>query len=413
MKFIDTFSGIGGFAKPLIEAGHECVGFSEINKWAIQVYQNQFPDHHFLGDITKIDADRLPDFDLLVGGFPCQSFSMAGKRGGFDDTRGTLFFELARILKAKRPKWYIFENVKGLISHDNGKTLGTIMQTLWELGYTADYQVLNSKDFGVAQNRERVFIVGTIAEECGTLKEFWHFDYPKKFDYKVKLADILEDEVDEKYYLSEKKLKKILQAMGSVREPTAFAERGRYNEDGKVNQIIEPRFDGLTNTLTSVEKDNQVFVIKRKRNEFGKAIRKDYESGKTKARLKDMRDWQVINQSHSNTLTGVEIDNLILVPEATKKGYTVAMEGDSINLKQEKSKTRRGRVGKGLAATLDKDAQQYTIQNSRARRFTPTEYARLQGFPDNWHEGLSDAQAYKCYGNAVTTKLIKALIKNL
>lgn len=137
-----------------------CVGYSEINKYAIQIYQSKFPEHKNYGDITKINEKELPDFDLFVGGFPCQAFSIAGKRGGFDDTRGTLFFDCARILKEKQPRNFILENVKGLLSHDNGRTFKTIINTLTELGYCVEWQVLNAKNFGVPQNRERVFIVG-------------------------------------------------------------------------------------------------------------------------------------------------------------------------------------------------------------------------------------------------------------
>lgn len=137
-----------------------CVGFSEIDKYATAIYQSHFPTHQAYGDITKINEKELPDFDLLCGGFPCQSFSIAGKRGGFNDTRGTMFFEIARILKHKQPKLLLLENVKGLLSHDEGRTFTTIISTLDELGYDLQWQVLNSKDFGVPQNRERVFIIG-------------------------------------------------------------------------------------------------------------------------------------------------------------------------------------------------------------------------------------------------------------
>lgn len=159
IKYFSTFSGIGGFELGIGDK-HECVGFSEIDKYAIQIYQKHFPEHKNYGNITKINAEELPDFDLLVGGFPCQAFSIAGKRQGFDDTRGTLFFDLARILRAKQPRLFLFENVKGLQSHDNGKTFATIIATLDELGYDCQWQVLNSKNHGVPQNRERVFIVG-------------------------------------------------------------------------------------------------------------------------------------------------------------------------------------------------------------------------------------------------------------
>lgn len=137
-----------------------CIGYSETDKYAIQIYEKHFPKHKNYGDITQIEPSTLPDFDLVVGGFPCQAFSVAGKRRGFDDTRGTLFFDIARILKEKRPRLCLLENVKGLLSHDNGRTFKTIIATLDELGYDIQWQVLNSKNFGVPQNRERVFIVG-------------------------------------------------------------------------------------------------------------------------------------------------------------------------------------------------------------------------------------------------------------
>ena len=141
-----------------------CIGYSEIDKYAIQIYEKHFK-HKNYGDATTIDTKQLPDFDLLVGGFPCQAFSIAGKRKGFDDTRGTLFFEIARILADKRPRYFVLENVKGLLSHDEGKTFQTILGVLTDLGYEYQWQVLNSKNFGVPQNRERVFIVGHLRGE--------------------------------------------------------------------------------------------------------------------------------------------------------------------------------------------------------------------------------------------------------
>lgn len=137
----------------------ENIGYSEIDKYAIQVYEKHFK-HKNYGDATKIIAGELPDFDLLVGGFPCQAFSIAGKRKGFDDTRGTLFFDIARICAEKRPRLVVLENVKGLLSHDGGKTFETIIRVLTDMGYFVEWQVLNSKNFGVPQNRERVFIIG-------------------------------------------------------------------------------------------------------------------------------------------------------------------------------------------------------------------------------------------------------------
>jgi DNA (cytosine-5)-methyltransferase 1 len=188
MKYFSMFSGVGGFEIGILYAlrgtekhEHEkkagscerqvrvepnkttrlgCIGFSEIDKYAIQIYEKHFKGHKNYGNCTEIKWQDVPDFELLVGGFPCQSFSIAGKRGGFKDTRGTLFFEIARCLREKQPRLFLLENVKGLLSHDKGNTFLTIITTLDELGYDLQWQVLNSKNFGVPQNRERVFIVG-------------------------------------------------------------------------------------------------------------------------------------------------------------------------------------------------------------------------------------------------------------
>jgi DNA (cytosine-5)-methyltransferase 1 len=193
MRYLSLFSGIGGFElgiqraydmqpkdeqlqmessisgdnSNVLQRTASCIGYSEIDKYAIKVYERQFNEHPNYGDITAINAAELPDFDLLVGGFPCQTFSVAGKRAGFDDTRGTLFFDIARILKEKQPRHLVLENVKGLLSHDQGRTFTTIIGVLSDLGYSVEWQVLNSKNFGVPQNRERVFIVGHLGNECG------------------------------------------------------------------------------------------------------------------------------------------------------------------------------------------------------------------------------------------------------
>ncbi|RTK93011.1 DNA (cytosine-5-)-methyltransferase [Candidatus Saccharibacteria bacterium] len=165
MKYLSMFSGIGGFELGIGDRG-KCVGYSEIDKYAIKTYEEHF-DHDNYGDATKINPRELPDFDLLVGGFPCQAFSVAGKRLGFNDTRGTLFFDIARILAEKRPRHLVLENVKGILSHDSGKTFQTIVGVLADLGYFVEWQVLNSKDFGVPQNRERIYFVGHLRGECG------------------------------------------------------------------------------------------------------------------------------------------------------------------------------------------------------------------------------------------------------
>lgn len=167
MKFIELFAGIGGFRYGLERAGDfKCVWANDIDRYASAIYRYRFGNKElFEGDIRTVDPATIPDHDLIVGGFPCQSFSIAGKRGGFEDTRGTLFFEICRIARTKRTKYLFLENVKGLLSHNQGKTFETIIRTLDELGYDCEWQVLNSKNYGVPQNRERVFIIANLRGE--------------------------------------------------------------------------------------------------------------------------------------------------------------------------------------------------------------------------------------------------------
>lgn len=164
IRYFSMFTGVGGFELGLEDKG-ECVGFSEIDKYCSELLSKRFPRITNFGDATKINPRELPDFDMLCGGFPCQAFSIAGKRRGFNDTRGTLFFEIARIIEVKRPKIIFLENVKGLLNHNKGETFSIIIQTLSELGYDVQWMVLNSKFFGVPQNRERVFIIGSLRGE--------------------------------------------------------------------------------------------------------------------------------------------------------------------------------------------------------------------------------------------------------
>ena len=162
MKYLSLFSGIGGFELGL--EGHECIGYSEIEPRAIEIYKKHFPTHKNYGDITTINASKLPDFDLIVGGFPCQPFSIAGSRKGFDDRRGQLFFDIARIVKEKRPKYLLLENVGGLLSHDNGRTYKVILSKIAELGYDTEAMVFNSVFFNAAP-RKRVYMFATDREQ--------------------------------------------------------------------------------------------------------------------------------------------------------------------------------------------------------------------------------------------------------
>ena len=170
IRFFDMFSGIGGFRSGLeAVGGFECIGHCEIDKHANQAYNAIYdikPQEVYFEDARKINPYDLPHIDLICGGFPCQAFSIAGRRGGFEDSRGTLFFEIARIAAVKRPSYLLLENVPGLLSHDGGRTFATILGTLSDLGYDVTWEVLNSKDFGVPQSRKRVYIIGYFRERC-------------------------------------------------------------------------------------------------------------------------------------------------------------------------------------------------------------------------------------------------------
>ena len=195
--FIDLFAGIGGIRRAFQIEGGVCVFSSEIDKFACQTYEANWGEYPS-GDITKIKAEEIPKFDILLAGFPCQAFSIAGKRKGFDDTRGTMFFEVERILEYHKPKCFMLENVKGLINHNKGSTF-KVMRDILEnkLGYKIYYKVLNAKDFGVPQNRERIIIVGFKNHAV-------KFKFPRPSGIKTRLGDILESDVDPKYTISDK-----------------------------------------------------------------------------------------------------------------------------------------------------------------------------------------------------------------
>jgi len=208
LKFIDLFAGIGGIRMGLESAAQKagietkCVFSSEIDKYAIQTYITNFGKTNFFGDITNLGDDlnidkTVPNFDILLAGFPCQPFSQAGLRKGFGDTRGTLFFWIDRILKIKKPKAFLLENVKHLKGHDQGNTLRTILNNLRENYYVPEPKVLNAKNFGLPQNRERIYIVGFI-------KDNGDFNYPKPTNIETKVGNILEKYVGKSYTISDK-----------------------------------------------------------------------------------------------------------------------------------------------------------------------------------------------------------------
>ena len=200
-KFIDLFAGIGGIRIPFQELGGECVFTSEWDKFAQKTYRINFGETPN-GDITKIESESIPDFDILLGGFPCQPFSQAGLKRGFSDTRGTLFFEIERIIKDKRPKAFLLENVKQLRGHDKGRTLKVILEHLDILNYYVKYEVLRARDFGVPQNRERIYIVG-FDKNYFDIPDEYDFKFPVPTKVKTCLGNILENCVDDKYTISD------------------------------------------------------------------------------------------------------------------------------------------------------------------------------------------------------------------
>lgn len=256
-KFIDLFAGIGGFHIAFEDAGGECVFASEWDKFAQETYRENFKIKP-AGDIQKISSEDIPDHDILLGGFPCQPFSIAGvskknslgRKHGFEDAKqGNLFFDIARIIEAKKPRAFVLENVKNLESHDKGNTFKVIKQTLRELGYTIFYQILDAQEFGVPQHRERIFIVGFSKDEYPGI--YFEFPKPRKREWKIK--DILETEVDDKYTLSDK-MWNYLQA---------YKKKHQSKGNGFGYGLIDPKMDKITRTLSArYYKDGSEILIK-------------------------------------------------------------------------------------------------------------------------------------------------------
>lgn len=258
MRYFSMFSGIGGFEVGIEQACNsyisksikpECVGYSEIDEGAIRVYESHF-GHRAYGDATRIDTDTIPDFDLLVGGFPCQAFSVAGKRRGFDDTRGTLFFEIARVLRDKRPRHFVLENVKGLLSHEGGETYQTMLGVLYELGYRVEWQILNSKNFNTPQNRERLYIVGHSYDCAGLV-------LPITTDSSNHLQEITQEVSDAQRIYAISGIAKTLKALGGG----LGAKTGLYQmSDRRVRKLLPveaERLQGFYDDWTAKESNEK------------------------------------------------------------------------------------------------------------------------------------------------------------
>jgi DNA (cytosine-5)-methyltransferase 1 len=298
--FIDLFAGVGGIRIAFEKLKGECVFTSEWDKFSQITYEANFKEKP-CGDITKIKVQDIPKHDILLGGFPCQPFSNAGLKHGFDDTRGTLFFDIARIIDYRKPSMILLENVKGFVNHDKGKTMKIVTETLEELGYNVFYKVLNARDFGVPQNRERIYIVGINKRKLGSIG----FVFPTPPYKEVKVGDILEMKVDEKYTLSNKLWQ------------------------GHKRRLKEHRAKG---------------------NGFG---------------------YSLFSRESKYTST--------------------------------------------ISARYYKDGSEILIEQKgkNPRKLTPREAARLQGFPENFKIPVSDAQAYKQFGNSVAVPVVSAVAREM
>jgi DNA (cytosine-5)-methyltransferase 1 len=376
MKVGTFFSGIGSPEQALLNLGvnHEIEFACDIDKYARETYLKNFDCKNMYQDITALDMKDLSYVDLLVFGFPCQAFSMAGKRGGFEDTRGTLFYDALRYLKEHKPRYFIAENVKGLLSHDSGKTFQIIIDCLAlttntqmslmpfdNLGYHIYYKVLNTKDFGIPQNRERIFIVG-IRDDADN-----NFRFPKEIQLKLKLKDILQDNPN--------------YAKSGLYQPYPR----NYKELGlERKEQLEIRKDNISNTITT--SNDQIIKIDDKYYLSDKASDKiKIHNNKSNKKASIFQNKQYI-KTHS------------LYPRSgnPKKGGT-------------------GHLSKsdGTSYCLDTGNAQAIEKNNKIRKLTPIECERLQGFPDNHTEGVSDTQRYKQCGNSITVNVMEAILKNL
>ena len=250
IKFIDLFCGLGGFRVALEEQGCKCVFSSDIDKYARDTYKMNFGEYP-TGDITKIHEKDIPEHDILCAGFPCQAFSIGGKRLGFEDTRGTLFFDVLRILKEKRPRAFFLENVAGLCNHDGGKTIDTILGCLREIDYVPLFKIINAKDVGYPQNRARWYCVGFDKRRYPHIDADYEFPFPTKRKLKYTVDSLLEDKVSDEYFITETCLNNIETYLED------FKSNSRYSESNALiaNEIRKSRCnfrcDGIAPCMTA------------------------------------------------------------------------------------------------------------------------------------------------------------------
>lgn len=476
MKFIDFFAGIGGFRRGMELAGHECVGFCEFDKFATASYisMHLLTDEQrkaledipikqrqkeilkeeyrngewYANDIRRVYAGDIPRADCWCFGFPCQDISVAGKQAGFQGNRSSLFFRvmyLVRQLKEEdKPTFLFIENVKNLLSVNGGWDFARLLIEMEQGGYNAEWQVLNSKDYEVPQNRERCFIIGHLRGRI-TSKIFPIEGADGKNSVSLNLFGCLNgrNSQRDRVYSGDGLAPTISTKPGGNTEPkieipVLTPDRAEKRQNGRrFKDDGEPMF-----TLTSQDRHGVAIdplgVLRSVRTEYGKEIRKDYEDGKIDISRHDFPASEVREDGITNTLSTVQKDNqlAVKVSEATKQGYAECRVGvDTVNLSVPGSKTRRGRVGKEIANTLDTSCNQgifvqvseelvvYAVWYEKyqcyiaIRKLTPKECFRLQGWSDDYFEKAqfvnSDSQLYKQAGNGVTVSVVKAIAEKL
>ena len=357
VRVLELFAGYGGASHAFKRTNipHQVVGFSEIDKYAIKTYEHNHPNIKNYGDCTKIDPKELPDFDLLTGGFPCQAFSIAGARKGFEDTRGTLIYDVLRIAAEKKPKYMLLENVRGLLSHDNGETYKTIRHAIMKLGYGIVYKVLNSKDYGTPQNRERIWIVCKLGGW-----DFMEFQFPNKEPLTVFLKDLLDKEVDKKYYLSNEQQSKLFENPDLItRQESDFVSQpysiGNVNPSGR-GMNGEVYGGEIAPTLTTNKGEGTKIAIKTATQQdrmicldgAGNEVPNTPETGQAN------RIYSLDGISPALNVGWVPKTQLV-IKTATQQGWEFAEEGDGLSLDYPDSETRRGRVQKQISPTLQTD----------------------------------------------------------
>lgn len=359
------FSGIGAieYALKRLNLNSDIKFASDIDNFAKQSYFANYhiKDENWYSDVKDIDGKKYKgQIDLLVGGSPCQSFSMVGKRKGFDDTRGTLFYEFARVVKESQPNVFIFENVKGLINHDNGNTFETIKATFDELGYKYFYQVLNAKNYGIPQHRERIFVIGFKDTET-------KFTFPKPISLEHKMQDFLEDFTDSKYYLREKGVKFVTSSKNRNKRYTQI--NGEVALCQKANQQFNWHGDFVFEEQLTPECTEFVFDVNEVEEKY-------YLSDKVKE--------YVLSSGTKSFKTSVRTDLEVARP-----------------LLQSMHKMHRAGV------------DNYVTHTGRIRKLTPKECMRLMGFRDDFKQVVSDTQMYRQAGNSIVVDVLIALMKQM